>query len=138
MPAIELTAINHLGIRVKELGRSVAFYRHFGFEQVWYSEEHKVAILRNPAGIELNFIVNSDDANRGKNILMDVAPKYPGYTHASFRVASIDATVRLLAQLAIPITEGPARLGGEIAVFVRDPDGNVIEIAEILAPHGAS
>ena|SRR5438876_290712 len=132
MAKVELGAINHVGIRVKELERSVRFYGHLGFERVWYSESHRVAGLRNPAAIELNLIVNSDDDNRGQNVLMDVAPKYPGYTHVSFRVASIDDTVRVLREIGIPIAEGPVNFGGEIAVFVRDPDQNVVELAEIV------
>ena len=83
MSAIELTAINHVGIRVKDLAASLAFYRHLGFEQVWCHEAHHVAGLRNAAGIELNLIVNADDENDGKNILMDAAARYPGYTHVS-------------------------------------------------------
>ncbi len=133
MPTVELSAINHIGIRVKELARSVEFYGRLGFVQLWYSDRHRVAGLRSPAGIELNLIVNSDDAHGDQNVLMDVAPKYPGYTHVSFRVASMEETVRRLATDGIPIAEGPVDLGGEIAVFIRDPDRNVIELAEIVA-----
>ena len=131
MSAIELTAINHVGIRVKDLAASVAFYRHLGFEQVWYYEAHHVAGLRNAAGIELNLIVNADDENDGKNILMDAAARYPGYTHVSFRVASVGDTVRHLREHRIPIAEGPVKLGNQITIFVRDPDRNVVELAEI-------
>ena len=132
MADVELRGINHIGIRVKELERSREFYHRLGFEMLWYSEAHRVAGLRNGAGVELNLIINSDDDNGGKNVLMDVAPKYPGYTHASFRVTSMDDTVRALEEKRIAISEGPINLGGEIAVFVRDPDGNVIELAEII------
>lgn len=133
MTKVELTGINHIGIRVRELAPAVEFYRHLGFEQIWYSEHHKVGSLRNPAGVELNLIVNADDTNDGKNVLMDVAAKYAGYTHASFRVASITDAVRALEQNGIAIAEGPINLGGEIAVFVRDPDRNVIELAEMVS-----
>lgn len=128
---ISLSAVNHVGIRVKDLERSVEFYRQLGFEKIWYSPHHEVAGLRNAAGIELNLIVNSDDDNDGRNVLMDVEPKYPGYTHVSFRVPSIADAVRSLVQNGIAISEGPIDLGGEVAVFVRDPDRNVIELAEI-------
>jgi lactoylglutathione lyase len=129
---VDLDGLNHVGIRVRELARSVEFYGRLGFAQLWYYEPHRVAGLRNGTGIELNLIVNADDDAGGRNILMDVPQKYPGYTHASFRVASIDATVRGLEAAGIAISEGPLPLGGEIAVFVRDPDGNVVELAEIL------
>lgn len=133
MSTIELTAINHIGIRVKDLAASLAFYRHFGFEQVWYHEPHHVAGLRNAAGIEINLIVNADDSNDGKNILMDAAARYPGYTHVSFRVASVGAAVKRLRENRIPISEGPVKLGDQITVFVRDPDRNVVELAEIAS-----
>lgn len=131
MATIELTAINHVGIRVANLDAALAFYRQLGFEQAWYHEAHRVAGLRNAAGIELNLIVNADDANDGKNILMDAAARYPGYTHVSFRVASVGAVVQRLRELRIPIAEGPVKLGRQITVFIRDPDRNVVELAEI-------
>jgi catechol 2,3-dioxygenase-like lactoylglutathione lyase family enzyme len=132
--ALDLTAINHVGIRVSELAPAVEFYRQLGFEQQWYSPEHRVAGLRNPAGIELNLIVNADETNGGKNVLMDAAAKYPGYTHVSFRVASARDALLLLKRKGIAIEEGPVNLGGEIAIFIRDPDRNVVELAEIVAP----
>ena len=128
---ISLNAVNHVGIRVRDLDRSVEFYRHLGFQKIWYSPHHKVAGLRTATGIELNLIVNSDDDNAGRNVLMDVEPKYPGYTHVSFHVSSIEDVVRSLERSGIAISEGPIDLGGEVAVFVRDPDRNVIELAEI-------
>jgi catechol 2,3-dioxygenase-like lactoylglutathione lyase family enzyme len=131
MATIDLLAINHVGIRVADLEASLAFYRVLGFERAWYHEAHRVAGLRNAAGIELNLIVNADDSNDGKNILMDAAAKYPGYTHVSFRVASVGDTVKRLREQRIPIAEGPVKLGRQITIFVRDPDRNVVELAEI-------
>ena len=99
---------------------------------LWQSEPHKVACLRNDEiGVELNLIFNSDDSNGGKNVLMDVDPKYPGFNHLSFRVHSIRETIDALGAAGIEIKEGPVSLGGEVAVFVRDPDLNVVELAEI-------
>lgn len=133
MSQIELTAINHVGIRVQHLEPALAFYRQLGFEQAWFDERHRVAGLRNAAGIELNLIVNADDSNDGKNILMDAMARYPGYTHVSYRVASVGEVVKRLKALNIPIAEGPVKLGRQITVFVRDPDRNVVELAEIVA-----
>src|SRR5207247_9639900 len=112
MANVELRGINHIGIRVRELERSREFYHRLGFELVWHSETHRVAGVRNAAGVELNLIINSDDDNGGKNVLMDVAPKYPGYTHASFRGTSMDETVRGLEEQGIPIRDGAMSPGG--------------------------
>jgi catechol 2,3-dioxygenase-like lactoylglutathione lyase family enzyme len=131
---LTLTAYNHVGIRVKERARSVAFYELLGFHEVAWHEGPKVSILRNAAGLEINLIVNASEAHDGTNVLMDgKGTKYAGYTHASFRVPAIESTIAALDAAGIAITEGPIELGGvEIAVFVRDPDRNVVELAELL------
>jgi lactoylglutathione lyase len=134
MASVALAGLNHVGVRVRDLRRSAEWYAHLGFRLVWQFDLHKVACLRNDAiGVELNLIYNSDDSNGGRNVLMDVEAKYPGYNHLSFRVASIEATVRALESAGIEIREGPVSLGGEIAVFIRDPDLNVVELAEITS-----
>jgi lactoylglutathione lyase len=133
-PRVQLEALNHIGVRVRELERSVEWYAHLGFGLVWHSERHKVACLRNDQiGVELNLIVNADGSNDDRNVLMDLEQKHPGFNHLSFRVPSIDATIRALDEAGIEIREGPVSLGGEIAVFVRDPDLNVVELAEITS-----
>jgi catechol 2,3-dioxygenase-like lactoylglutathione lyase family enzyme len=130
--AVQLQGLNHIGVRVRDLTRSAEWYARLGFRLVWQSEPHKVACLRHDAiGVELNLIFNSNDANGDRNVLMDVEAKYPGFNHLSFRVASIEDTVATLQAAGIEIREGPVALGGEVAVFVRDPDLNVVELAEI-------
>ena len=58
---------------------------------------------------------------------MDVDEKYPGITHVSFKVASIDAAKALLAERGIPLS-GQFSFKDLRAVFIRDPDRNVIEL----------
>jgi hypothetical protein len=60
----------------------------------------------------------------------NVRDKYPGYTHIALRVASIPETVAALSENGIPIAQGPVSFGksGQISVFVRDLDRNVIEL----------
>ena len=134
MGTVKLEALNHVGVRVRDLNRSAEWYGRLGFRLIWQSEQQKVACLRNDEiGVELNLIFNSNDSNGGKNVLMDVEPKYPGFNHLSFRVPSIRDTINALNAAGIEIKEGPVSLGGEIAVFVRDPDLNVVELAEITS-----
>lgn len=127
---ITIRHVNHIGIRVADRDRSIAFYRQFGFEPIYEDANEPVVIVRNAEGVEINFIVNAADANDGRNILMDEPVKYAGYTHVALDVASMDDTVAALDDLNIAISDGPLKLGDGYSLFVRDPDANVIELRQ--------
>ena len=49
--------------------------------------------------------------------------------HVAFEVADMDATIEALNEAGVEIESGPGtRADGQQAIFVRDPDGNRIEI----------
>lgn len=126
---IEIDRVDHIGIRVSDLGRAERFYELLGFEVFVRASNDDVVILRNPYGVEVNLIYNADDNNDGRNVLMDVEEKYPGYTHVALGVTSLPETIRFLHENEIKITQGPVDFGdGQVAVFIRDPDKNVIEL----------
>ena len=127
---IEIQQVDHIGIRVTDEVRTLAFYRQLGFEVTFRADEARVVIVTNAKGVEINFIVNGVEALGGRNVLMDVPDKHPGYTHVALRVVSIEQTVAELDALGIEITEGPVRLGSGMSLFIRDPDQNVIELRE--------
>ena len=124
---IDIKQVGHIGIRVKDRDRSKAFYRKLGFEPVRDNPDDMVIIVRNKNDVEINFIVNENDENGGKNVLMDVDVKYPGFTHVALQVPSIDGAAAALKEAGIQ-TSG-SRTHGEttVALFIRDPDLNVIE-----------
>ncbi|MGH7036136.1 MAG: VOC family protein [Stellaceae bacterium] len=128
LPAIAIETVDHIGIRVRELDRALAFYRVLGFELRHKVDFDDVAIIRNRHGVEINLILNAKHDE--PNILMDVPEKHAGYTHVALRVASVGATVAALQANEIVITQGPVSFGedGGVSVFVRDPDRNVIEL----------
>jgi len=127
---IEIDRVDHIGIRVADLDRAMAFYRLFGFEELHAADNDAVVVMKNREGVEINIIYNANTNNDNKNILMDVAEKYPGYTHVAFRVSSIARTVAALNEYGIKITQGPVAFGqdGHVSVFLRDPDRNTIEL----------
>ena len=135
---IAIVGVDHLGIRVTDRARALAFYGMLGFKIEHEVDFDAVIIIKNAENVELNLIVNGIDKTGGKNILMDMPDKHPGLTHVAFRVADIKAVMAALKENAIQITQGPVSFGdGHVSVFVRDPDRNVIELRARLAPEAA-
>jgi lactoylglutathione lyase len=127
---IEISRVDHVGVRVRDLERAMAFYALLGFKLHAKAANDAVAIVRNDRDVELNLVYNANADGGGKNILMDVGEKYPGYTHLALRVASIKAAIVALREAGVRITQGPVSFGrdGHVSLFVRDPDLNVVEL----------
>jgi lactoylglutathione lyase len=127
---ITVERVDHIGIRVRDLDRALQFYRVLGFSLLHRAKDDDVAIVRNENGVEINLIFNANAGEPGTNILMDVPGKYAGYTHMALRVASIPKTIAALKANGIAITQGPVSFdnSGDVSVFLRDPDRNVIEL----------
>lgn len=124
-----ITGIAHLGIRVHNLARSRKFYEHLGFEFiVGPVGPEPVAILKHPAGVEINLILNAAKPT-AQNVLMDIEEKHAGYTHVALAIHDINAARTLLNEVGIEITGGPMDYpGGARGFFIRDPDRNVVEL----------
>jgi lactoylglutathione lyase len=127
-----ITGVAHVGIRVHELSRSRAFYESLGFKfLVGPIGPEPVAILEHPSGVVVNFIINSSRLAQ-ENILMDVPEKHPGYTHVALAVTNLDLAHEALLAVGVGIAEGPVEFPGARALFIRDPDGNVIEFNQAV------
>ena len=60
---------------------------------------------------------------------MDVPVKAPGITHIALRCPDIRAAARTVEAAGFTVRDGPVRFpNGAEAIFVRDPDGVVIEL----------
>jgi lactoylglutathione lyase len=120
-----IQGLSHIGIRVHDLARSRAFYERLGFRFEWGpAGPEPVAAMRHASGLEINFILNAKEA-KVPNILMDVPEKHPGYTHIALKIDDVARTEAALTSAGIAVTGRR----GSAALFVRDPDGNVIELA---------
>ena len=130
MKRIDVPAVDHIGVRVRDLERAMKFYTMLGFKLEFNAANDAVAVVRNAHGVELNLVYNANAADGGKNILMDVGEKYAGYTHVALRVSSIKSAIEALRENGVRITQGPVSFGrdGHVSVFVRDPDLNVVEL----------
>ncbi len=125
----QITGINHIGLRVRSLEKARAFYEQLGFEFiVGPVGPEPVAVMLHPSGVNINFILNATSDASADNVLMDLPEKHTGFTHIALEIDDLEAVRQQLAAREIPITETMELPDGAILIFVRDPDGNVIEL----------
>ena len=139
-----IKSMNHTGFVVKDLDKSITFYRDImGLELtstyeregepisqvVGYKSAHlKIAILSIEDGHKLELIQymypsGSECIELERNAL--------GSTHLAFNVENIDETSReLVRQGAIKLNPPVVVAPGKVACYMQDPDGNWIELME--------
>jgi catechol 2,3-dioxygenase-like lactoylglutathione lyase family enzyme len=123
-----IESVNHVGIRVRDKAVSVSFYEKLGFQliqDIGFEKGHPV-IMKHPSGVVLN-LLGPATISDGSNILMDVDEKYPGYTHIALTVSSLDDAKDFMRTNSIDVT-GSFSFRKMSAIFIRDPDRNVIEL----------
>ena len=125
---LNIESVNHVGIRIKEKARSVAFYEQLGFEfrsDAGFEDGHPI-IMKHTSGVVINLLGPSNTPG-DSNILMDVPDKHTGITHVALTVSSLDIAKNFMSDNKIDIT-GSFSFGEMSAIFIRDPDRNVIEL----------
>ncbi len=133
---LNIENVNHVGIRIKDKARSVAFYGLLGFElrtDAGFENGHPI-IMEHPGGVVVNLLGPSNMPG-DSNILMDVDEKHTGITHVALTVSSLNDARNFMAENSIEIT-GSFSFGGMSAIFVRDPDRNVIELDAFGSDNG--
>ena len=128
---IRITGYDHVGIRVSDRARALAFYADLGFDEDPQFTDERVAEIVAPDGTRINLIFNGVEQPGARNVLLDDPVKLPGYTHAAFVVDSLDAVLSWAADRGVRITEGPVDWGRRLTCFLRDPDGNVLEFNQL-------
>lgn len=133
-----ITGYDHVGIRVSDAGRALAFYERLGFIPDPALSNERVAEIVTLDGTRVNLIFNGERRPEARNILMDEPVKWPGFTHGAFIVESLQALLEWADRHGVPITEGPVDWGRRLTCFLRDPDGNVLEFNELVPPPDGS
>lgn len=124
MPAVKVEFV-YAGIRVRDLRRSLRFYRRLGFKVYRRGTmEHggKWVQLAFPGAserVELNFYPR-------RTRFYERFRKGSEFDHLGFRVSSVRAWKRRLDRLGVRVV-AEVREAHEHIVYVRDPDGNWIE-----------
>lgn len=128
-----ILAYDHIGIRVSDQPRAMAFYQALGFKESARFARHEANEMLSPDGVRINLIFNGARQPAAHNALLDAPVKLPGMTHPAFIVDDLAALQSWLQAQGIIITEGPHPIGPRrVALFIRDPDGNVLEFNQLV------
>ena len=123
----------HVGLRVADPDRAVAFYTAVSYEVVGRVPETpagQLTMLKLPdddvVSIELVFDPGETDRDRGS-----------GLSHLVIQVESMDATITDLRTKGIEVAdpESPDGSTDFLTTWITDPDGNRIELVQWPAGH---
>ena len=130
---MDIVAYDHVGLRVSDAERSLRFYARLGFVYLGADEDGDLEI-GNRYGVRINLICNAARRATPHNVLQDEDVKHAGITHVAFVVPDLELVLQALAAQDIAITGGPHEAPRRRYAFVRDPDGNVVELNELSHP----
>lgn len=130
-PVHPATRVGHIHLKVADLERSIAFYSGIlGFEVT--QRYGPAAAFLSAGGYHHHIGLNTWESAGGT----PPAPGHTGLYHVAFLYpdrAALAEAVRRVAEAGIPF-EGAADHGVSEAVYLRDPDGNGIELYRDRAP----
>lgn len=123
---MRIEALDHLVLTVADIDETVGFYCGLlGMEEVVFGGGRRA----------LRFGTQKINLHRAGAEFSPAARRpTPGSGDLCFLVASLEAVIARLQEAGVPIEEGPVSRTGALSplrsVYIRDPDGNLIELSE--------
>ena len=143
-----IVGFHHVGIVVPDLAQAERFYcevfeleivGRFEMDTAQQDWVHKVTGLEDAAGravqlkgkngfLELFEFIRPSSQNDGSQ----PSPTQQGYAHIAFQVTGIDQVLQRLIEAGGSSHGPPHPVGKAIAIYCRDPFGNIIELLEFV------
>jgi catechol 2,3-dioxygenase-like lactoylglutathione lyase family enzyme len=117
---VKIESLDHLVLTVRDLTATVAFYERFGMKHVEFAEgRHALGFGSQKINLHL----------AGSELEPRAAAATPGSADLCFLVDELETA-------GLEIVEGPVERSGATgrirSIYVRDPDGNLVELSTPL------
>lgn len=143
-----IKAINHSGLVVADLERSLAFYRDVIGMRVTRTVDRSGLPISQIVGYDATHIIGAHMSSGSGPTLELIQYLHPftsekvtsernalGASHIAFEVNDIHSAYETLKANGAQIMNPPAELEpGRSGCYIQDPDGNWIELVEIMEP----
>ena len=130
-PIVDLKAVSHVAIRVTDLDRAVDFYRRvFGYD-VFIDNRPGPTVIGLIGGLAIELIKSTATPEAVAAAKAADRAGGLGHTCMAFSVGDIDATHAKLKAAGLTRTDKPEEVGAVRVVFIRDPDGALLEFIQL-------
>ncbi len=129
---MRVESLDHLVLTVSDIEATVRFYESLGMRREDFGDG-RVALRFGDQKLNLH--------EAGNEIEPHAALPTSGSADLCFLVSGdIDEVAQSLSRAGIPVELGPVRRTGAtaaiISLYLRDPDGNLVELSQPVAPDG--
>lgn len=136
-----IRGLHHAGISVRDLDRSIEFYRKLGLEvvqQVAFGGDAMDRITRLTGTRGRAAMLRADalylelfefEAPQPRQVPRAVCDH--GISHFCIEVTDVHAAFERLKSMGVEFHCEPQVFGSAVATYARDPDGNVIELLQV-------
>ncbi len=126
-----LERLDHLVLTVCNIQETIDFYKKLGFEEVTFGDSRRALRFGNQK-------INLHEVNSGFQPKADTPT--PGSADLCFIVSNtIEEVGQILIERGIPVVEGivdrTGALGALRSIYVRDVDGNLVELSTYESSH---
>lgn len=143
-PRATVKRVNHTGISVSDMERSLSFYRDLlGLELILDADADDIPPLSAVVAMEkargrVTFLRAGDtiielwqwDHPEGRPLPADYRPSDRGVTHLALEVDDVDELYQRVIQAGYPANCEPQDMGIHKTTYIRGPDMEIIEILE--------
>lgn len=142
------TKFHHVGLVVPDLEKANAFYKHLlELEELSRFDRDETSELNVYEVINLKDSAAKAIMLKGENYHLELfeysAPKQNGnpeaerpcdlgIAHIAFQFDDIEAACKRLKEAGGTMHHGPVQLGSTLAIYTRDPFGNIVELMQEL------